>query len=211
MRGFSVSGNVPTNSSRIMIIDSQKYGISPAMETFDVTWIGNLSYANLHVDFSQSFGYGLSDAILNGTKLPITNAGVLDADVRFLLNQGSNKLTVDFADLQLLGQPLGSTIITAYIDYYGASVLKIPSVNQELTNLVNDVKSNIPLALTVIIGGAIALASIAYVASRLPSAGDIKISDVSKSASKAAKHVSNIAHETHSKIKHLIMTTRDSS
>ena len=184
-----------------MIIDSQTFKLSPVEQNFDINWIGNLSYANLHIDFETSFGYGLSDAYINGTKLSIKDPSQLDADVRYLLKQGGNKLTIDFAALQLLGFALGQTIITAYIDYFGASVIKLPSLTQEVKNITSDIKGNLGTAIVIIFGVAALAVSVAYISSRLPSASNLKIGDVTKSAK-------NIATQTHSKVKHAIMTLR---
>jgi len=198
-----VSSSQQSAQSRIIIIDAEKFALSPIEKNFDITWIGNLSYANLHIDFEESFGYGLTDAYLNDTKLEKKSPSSLDADVRFLLKQGGNKLTIDFAALQFLGQALGQTIITAYIDYYGASVLKFASVTQFFRTLGQDVSKNTSTVLVIIIGGAVALGALAFIFSRLPSASNLKIPDISKSISSSTK-------KAQSKLGHMIMTLRDS-
>ncbi|GEM_PF-6621995 len=181
--------------TRLVIFDNESFGLSPANKSFSINWVGKFSSATLTVNFGTSFGYGLQPATLNGVSIPITNDGLITADVSNLLVQGSNKLGINFNDLQLLGKPLGQAVISAYIDYFGASVLQTPSVTQFFTNIETGIKNNLPAAIAIIIGGAVALGSIAYVASRLPSAGNMKLSDVPKSVG----HLANSAKESFSK------------
>jgi hypothetical protein len=192
-----MSSPTSTNSEkRIILINSEKFGLSPVERSFDINWIGNLSYANLVVDFSTSIGYGLDKVYVNGTEFDASvNPAHFEHDVRFLLLQGSNKVTVVFNALQLLGVALGAAQITAYVDYFGATVIKFPSLTQGLRTLATDIQKNTGTAIVIIAGVAIALGSIAYVMSRLPSGANIKLPNLSK-----------VADQTQSKLKHVIMS-----
>lgn len=188
--------------TRIVIFDNEAFGLSPANKSFNINWVGKFSSAILTVNFGTSFGYGLTSATLNGVSIPPQNDGLITQDVSQMLVQGENKLGINFNDLQILGKPLGQAVISAYIDYFGASVLQTPSVNQFLTNIGTDIKNNLVTTVVIILGGAVALGSIAYISSRLPSAGNVKLSDISKS-------VGDVAHSTKShasKLHHAIMS-----
>lgn len=200
----SSSSSTNSNEKRVILINSEKFGLSPVERSFDINWIGNLSYANLVVDFQESFGYGLTKVYVNGTEFDATSPRHLEHDVRFLLLQGGNKITVVFNALQVFGQALGAAQITAYVDYFGATVIKFPSITQGLRTLGQDIQKNTGTAIVIIAGVAIALGSLAYVMSRLPSGGNIKLPNVSKIASQTSK----IASQTQSKLKHAIMSLR---
>lgn len=188
--------------TRLIIIDSVKYGLSPAEKEFAIHWVGTLSSFTLNVDFQQSFGYGLTSIIFNGQTFQPDNSGSFSKDVTGLLLQGNNKVTVIFNALQAFGVPLGAAQVTVYADYFGGTVIGTPSVQQFITDVENGIKNNFTKVIIGIIGFAVVTGSLAFVASRLPNAGKVNIEDVAHSAKKtfsdSASHVS-----------HAIMTIRE--
>jgi hypothetical protein len=191
--------------TRLVIFNGDSYGLSPAAKNFTINWVGSFNSAVLEIDFGTSFGYGLTGAILNGVTLHPKNDGLLKEDVKDLLKQGDNKLTVTFNAVQLFGTPLGQAVITGYIDYFGASVLQTPSVQQAIRTLEIDIKKNLTTVLVGIFGFAVIVGSLAYLSSRLPNAGHLKAPDLA-SITKKAKSASTAAQ---GHLKHAIMTIRE--
>ncbi|MGI0058546.1 MAG: hypothetical protein ACREBJ_02160 [Nitrosotalea sp.] len=188
--------------TRLIIINSEKFGLSPAEKQFAIHWLGNLSQAILNIDMQTSFGYGLTSVIINGTTFKPDSDSHFSKDVKDLLLQGNNKVTVIFNALQVLGYPLGQTQITATLDYYGGTVIGTPSVQQAIANVENTLSKNFGKVLLGIAGFAIIAGSLAFISSRLPNAGKVDVGDVAHSAHQAAK-------EATSHVKHAIMTIKE--
>jgi hypothetical protein len=188
--------------TRLIIINSEKFGLSPAEKQFAIHWAGNISQATLNVDMQTSFGYGLTSIIINGTTFKPDSDSHFSKDVKDLLLQGNNKVTVIFNALQIFGQPLGSAQITATLDYFGGTVIGTPSVQQLITDVENTISKSFTKVLIGIIGVAVVVSSLAYVSSRLPNAGKVNVSDVAHSAK-------NAVTESTSHVKHGIMTIKE--
>lgn len=188
--------------TRLIIINSEKFGLSPAEKQFAIHWVGNISQALLNIDMQTSFGYGLTSIIINGTTFKPDSDSHFSKDVKDLLRQGDNKVTVIFNALQIFGQPLGSAQITATLDYFGGTVIGTPSVQQAITDIENTLTKNFTKVLIGIIGVAVVVSSLAYVSSRLPNAGKVNVSDVGKSAK-------NAFEQSTSHVKHAIMTIKE--
>ncbi|MHB8545647.1 MAG: hypothetical protein ACYDAJ_02645 [Nitrosotalea sp.] len=188
--------------TRLIIINSEKFGLSPAEKQFAIHWVGNISQATLTVDMQTSFGYGLTSIIINGTTFKPDSDSHFSKDVKDLLLQGNNKVTVIFNALQIFGQPLGSAQITATLDYFGGTVIGTPSVQQAITDIENTLTKNFTKVLIGIIGVAVVVSSLAYVSSRLPNAGKVNVADVGHSAK-------NTFEKSTSHVKHAIMTIKE--
>jgi len=188
--------------TRLIIINSEKFGLSPAEKQFALHWVGNISEAKLNVDFQTSFGYGLTDIIVNGTRFQPDSDSHFSRDIKDLLLQGNNKVTIIFNALQVFGQPLGAAQVTAYLDYFGGTVIGTPSVQQTITDIENTLSKNFTKVLVGIIGVAVVVSSLAYVSSRLPSAGKVDVSDLGHSAK-------NSFEKSTSHVKHAIMTIKE--
>lgn len=188
--------------TRLILVDSEKFGLSPVERNFTINWAGKFSSAILDVEFQESFGYGLTEVYLNGARFVPQSSSHFSKDVKDLLKQGDNKITIVFNALQVFGQPLGAAQITAYIDYFGASVLKTPSLNQFVKDVENTLSKSTGKVILIIAGFAVAAASLAYIASRLPSAGNVKLGDVSHSTK-------NTFEKSASHVKHAIMTIKE--
>lgn len=188
--------------TRLIIINSEKFGLSPAEKQFSIHFVGNLSSAMLNVSMQTSFGYGLSSIIFNGTTFKPDSDSSFTKDVKDLLRQGNNKLTVIFNAVQVFGYALGQTQITATLDYFGGTVIGTPSVQQAIADVENLFSKNFGKVLLGIAGFAVVAGSLAFIASRLPSAGKVDIGDVAHSANHAVK-------ESTSHVKHAIMTIKE--
>ena len=159
----------------VLILDAENFGLSPAEKKFNLVINGMPTTAKLEIEFTESFGFGLVEAFLNGVRFKAQSSTRLTADVQHLLKTGENKLSVIFNALQIFGNPLGQTTISARITYQGASIVEIPSVSQGLDSVVKSLSKNAPTFIAIIIAGAIALGSVAFISSRVPSLGSIKI------------------------------------
>lgn len=159
----------------VIIFDSERFGLSPAEKKFTLVKSGMPTTGKLTIEFTESFGYGLVEAFLNGVRFKAQSSTRLDADVKHLLKNGENKLTVIFNALQIFGTPLGQATISAFVTYEGASIIEIPSASQGLDSLASAISKNAPTVVAIIIAGAIALGSIAFISSRLPNLGGIKV------------------------------------
>ena len=174
----------------INIIDAESYGLSPAVKTFNVLKVGNPNFAELNVSFVESFGYGLKEAFLNGARLPAQNSTNLKANVIPHLKNGENKLVVIFEHLQIFGQPLGNTQISASLTITGASVKEIPSPTQFFDDVGDSISKNTPTIIGIGLLIVIGLSALAFTSSRLPSFGNIKVTNDSvKSVSSSFKGI----------------------
>lgn len=160
---------------KVIIIDAERYGLSPAEKKFQIIKSGMPTTADLDIQFTESLGYGLVEAFLNGVRLKAQSSSSLKAPVQHILQNGENKLVVIFNALQLFGTPLGQTTISASITYAGASILEIPSASQKIDDITSAISKNAPTVVAIIIAGAIALGSLAFISSRVPSFGSIRI------------------------------------
>ena len=182
---------------KVIIIDAEKYGLSPAEKKFNILKSGTPTTADLEIQFTESLGYGLVEAFLNGVRIPAQNASSLKAPVQHILQNGENKLVVIFNALQIFGTPLGQTTISASVTYAGASIVELPSTSQTLDDLGTKISKNIPTVIAITVAGAIAFASLAFVSSRLPSFGSIQ-------AKNPTKRISSSLKATTSKIKQVV-------
>lgn len=162
----------------IHIIESETKGLSPLDKNFQIVKVGNFSTAKLTVNFTESWGYKLQKAFLNGVELKAQTGSLLTADVKNYLKSGDNKLSVIFDALQVFGQPLGQATISAYVEYSGASVVEVPSVKQAGNDIGKIISDNVGKIILITIAGAAAAVGIGYTMSRLPNFGGI---DVKKS------------------------------
>ena len=147
---------------KVNIIDAESFGLSPAEKTFNILKSGTPDFAELNIQFVESFGYGLKEAFLNGVRLPAQNGSSLKASMIPFLKNGENKLIAVFNALQLFGQPLGQAQISASITYTGASIQEIPSPSQALDDLGNKIKKHIPTIVALVIAGAVGLSAVAF-------------------------------------------------
>ncbi len=159
----------------VNIIDSKTYGLSPANENFNLVKIGTPISAKLIVEFTESFGYSLKECFLNGFRFKAQSGSRLEADVKTMLQNGDNKLTINFDALQMFGVPLGQTTISAYIEYQGAAIQELPSITQAKNDFFKSVSKNIPTVIAIVFGVAAIAVSFGYVSSRLPSFGNINV------------------------------------
>jgi len=177
----------------VLIFDAETFGLSPAKKTFSILKIGTFDSARLTIEFTESFGYGLKEAFLNGIRLPAQSSSSLIADVKNFLKQGENKLVVEFNHIQIAGIPLGQTTISARIVTAGGSIQEIPSTTQFLDEIGNFFSKNVNNVAIILVTGAVALGSLAYISTRLPNFGGIKISnnDLSKIKNTAKSRVNS--------------------
>lgn len=188
---------------KVNIIDAESYGLSPAEKTFNVLKVGTPDFAELNIQFVESFGYGLKEAFLNGARLPAQSGSSLKANVIPFLKNGENKLVVIFNHLQLFGVPLGNAQISASITYTGASIQEIPSPSQVLDDLGNKIKQSAPIIIGLIIAGTVAISALAFTSSRLPNFGGIKVTNqnLKSIASKGSETAKSLASKTSSSLK----------
>lgn len=187
----------------VNIIDGETFRLSPAEKTFNVIKIGNPSFAELNIQFVESFGYALKEAFLNGARLPAQSGSSLQANVIPFLKNGSNKLVVIFDALQIFGQPLGQAQISASITITGATIQEIPSPTQFFDDLGNTIKQHVPTIIALTIAVAIALSAVAFTSSRLPNFGGIKVSNknLKSIASKTSQTAKSISTKASSSLK----------
>lgn len=160
---------------KIIIIDAERFGLSPAEKKFNLLKSGIPTTADLDIEFTESFGFGLVEAFLNGVRLKAQSSRNLKAPVQHILQNGENKLVVIFNALQIFGTPLGQTTISASITFSGASIIELPSINQKFDDISTSISKNVPTVVAIMIAGTIAIMSIAFISSRLPSFGGIKV------------------------------------
>lgn len=161
----------------VNIIDAESFGLSPAEKTFNILKVGTPLFAELNIQFVESFGYALKEAFLNGARLKAQSGSSLKANVIPYLKNGENKLVVVFDALQIFGQPLGNAQISATITLTGATVTEIPSPTQFFDDLGNKISQHIPAIIGITIAIAVGLSAIAFTSSRLPSLGGIKVNN----------------------------------
>ena len=192
--------------TNVVIIDGEKYGLSPAEKDFNVNVFGSIESAVLTVNFGTSFGYGLTGVILNGTKLVPKNDSLYTGDVAPLLKQGGNHITIEFNAVQFLGYPLGSAVISANLLIEGGVVVTLPSISQKIKDVENWVSANKTTFVVLSVVGMVGAVSLAFLASRLPSFGGVKVNrlpnsgDLSHAASSVSEHISNAAHSVKEKL-----------
>jgi len=166
----------------VHIIESETKGLSPLDKNFSLVKIGSFSFAKLTVNFTESWGYKLQKAFLNGVELKAQTGSQLTADVKNYLKNGDNKLTVSFDALQVFGQPLGQATISAYLEYDGASVIEVPSLKQAGNDIGKLISDNVGKIIVLAVAGAAAAVGIGYTMSRLPNFGGINVSKTIKDA-----------------------------
>ena len=120
---------------RVNIIDAESFGLSPVEKIFNILKAGTPNFAELNIQFVESWGYSLKEAFLNGSRIPAQSGSSLKVNVIPYLKNGENKLVVVFDALQIFGQPLGQAQISASITYTGASIQEIPSPSQIFDDL----------------------------------------------------------------------------
>jgi len=174
--------------TNVVIINGEKFGLSPAEKDFTVTIFGKITSAILTVNFGTSLGYGLTGVIINGTKLEPKNDSLFTGDVTPLLKNGGNHLTVTFNAVQLFGVALGSAVISANIQIEGGAVVQLPSLSQEIKNIENWASAQKSTLIVLAVVGMIGAVSLAVISSRLPSFGGVKIKNLP-----VVSHINNAA------------------
>ena len=188
---------------RVNIIDAESFGLSPAEKTFNILKSGTPDFAELNIQFVESFGYALKEAFLNGVRLTAQSGLSLKANVIPFLKNGENKLVVIFDALQIFGYPLGQAQISASITYTGASILEVPSPSQALDDIGSKIKQSATIIIGLIIAVAVGLSALAFTSSRLPSFGGIKVTNqnLKSIASKGSETAKSLAKQTSSSLK----------